>query len=65
MREEEFGDGPELGLTFDYHGVVEDLPAVDHPLQSVILDMLTNLELKVLGKGDLKHGYWAVVVDQD
>lgn len=62
--EEEFAEGPELRLTFNYHHVKEDLPAIEYPLQSKIHDMLSNPRIKMYGKGDLKHGYWAVGVGE-
>lgn len=64
VREEEFATGPELRLTFNYHHVVEDLPAVEYPLQSKIHDLLANPSIRMYGKGDLKHGYWAVGVEE-
>lgn len=63
VKEEHCGAEPELRLTCNDNGIVEDLPTVDHPLRSVIHNMLSNPEISVLGKGDLKHVYWAVVFD--
>lgn len=64
VREEDFTEGPELRLTFNYHHVKVDLPAIEYPLQSKIHDMLSNPRIKMYGKGDLKHGYWAVGVEE-
>lgn len=45
VHEKDFAHGPELRLTFNYHHVKEDLPAVEYPMQSKIHDMLSNPRL--------------------
>lgn len=61
---EEFEDGPPLRITFNYSGIHEDLPAIEHVLQASIHDMLSNPNFTVMSKGDLKHGYWVVSVEK-
>lgn len=60
---EDFKNGPPLRVTFNYSHILEDLPAIEHTLQTNILDMLTNPKFKVMSKGNLKHHYWVMSVE--